>query len=134
MPIFREFWAWVIFIALASFSTASAIISADKSGDFWGDLTAIGHEVEPLWIGSAILACTFTEGATVLADTLKKKQYNAGMAKGEAVGIAKGKAEGRTEGRTEAHEYWIRMLNAHPDKTAAEIRRMVERGELPTDA
>ena len=126
MPIFREFWAWVIFIALASFSTASAIISADKSGDFWGDLTAIGHEVEPLWIGSAILAYTFTEGATVLADTLKKKQYNAGM--------AKGKAEGRTEGRTEAHEYWIRMLNAHPDKTAAEIRRMVERGELPTDA
>ena len=130
MPIFREFWAWVIFIALASFSTASAIISADKSGDFWGDLTAIGQRVEPLWIGSAILAYTFTEGATVLADTLKKKQYNAGMAKGrtegEAVGIAKG--------RTEEHESWIRMLNAHPDKTAAEIRRMVERGELPTDA
>ena len=118
MPIFREFWAWVIFIALASFSTASAIISADKSGDFWGDLTAIGQRVEPLWIGSAILAYTFTEGATVLADTLKKKQYNAGKAKG----------------RTEANESWMQMLNAHPDKTAAEISRMVEKGELPTDA
>ena len=130
MPIFREFWAWVIFIALASFSTASAIISADKSGDFWGDLTAIGHEVEPLWIGSAILAYTFTEGATVLADTLKKKQYNAGMAKGKAVGMAKGEAKGEAR----ANESWMQMLNAHPDKTAAEIRRMVERGELPTDA
>ncbi len=131
MPIFREFWAWVIFIALAAFGTASAIISADKSGNFWKDLTTIGREVEPLWIGAAILAYTLTEGATVIADTVKKKLYNAGMAAGEAKGEAKGRTEGEATGLAKANESWMQMLDAHPDKTAAEIRRMVERGELP---
>ena len=46
-------------------------------------------------------------------------QYDAGMAKG------------RAEGRAEANDSWMQMLDAYPDKTAAEIRRMVERGELP---
>ena len=142
-PSFGSSGHGVIFIALATFGTASAIISADKSGNFWKDLTTIGREVEPLWIGAAILAYTLTEGATVIADTLRKKQYDAGMAAGEAKGRTEGRAEGRTEGRaegrtegraegrTETNESWMEMLDAYPDKTAAEIRRMVERGELP---
>ena len=50
-------------------------------------------------------------------------QYDAGMARGRAEGMAKAVAE--------ANESWMQMLDAYPDKTAAEIRRMVERGELP---
>ncbi len=46
-------------------------------------------------------------------------QYDAGVARGRAKGEAK------------ANESWMQMLDAYPDKTAAEIRRMVERGELP---
>ena len=42
-----------------------------------------------------------------------------------------GKAEGEAEGEARANEYWRRMLDAYPDKTAAEIRRMVDSGELP---
>ena len=46
-------------------------------------------------------------------------------------GKAEGKAEGEAEGEARANEYWRRMLDAYPDKTAAEIRRMVDSGELP---
>ena len=41
-------------------------------------------------------------------------------------------AEGVAQGKDEANETWKRILDAHPDKTAAEIRRMMDNGELPT--
>ena len=50
----------------------------------------------------------------MIADTVKKKLYNAG--------------------RVKERKDWYQVLVANPNKTADEIRRMVDKGELPTDA
>ena len=136
MPIFREFWAWVIFIGLAAFGTAAAIISADKSGGLWEDLVAIGHAVEPLWVGSAILAYTLTEGATMIADTLKRKQYEAGIIKGKA----EGKAQGKAEGKAETFASLLKAAAGKESLTLEDIQRIVDNSRqngsenLPADA
>ena len=78
----------------------------------------------------------------MLAERYLKRRYAEGVAQGEAQGITKGialgKAEGITlgkaEGRAENNETWKRLLEAHPDKTAADILRMANNGELHTDA
>ena len=47
---------------------------------------------------------------------------------------AEGKVEGREEARAEFNNAWKRILDAHPNKTAAELRQMLDNGELHTDA
>lgn len=88
MPIFRELWGWGAFSLLAVVSLIAAICTSDWSFT-WGYLIVVGQKVEPLWIGSAILVYTSTEGFTMLADSFKRKQFAAGEAKGEAKGQAK---------------------------------------------
>ena len=39
-------------------------------------------------------------------------------------------AEGKAEGKAEANAAWTQLLEAHPDKTFAEVRRMLDNGEL----
>ena len=89
MPIFRELWGWALFVALATASLAVAIAKTGRGGDILEDLIAVGHRVEPLWVGSAILSYTITEGVAMLAESFKRKQYAAGKAEGEAEGEAK---------------------------------------------
>ena len=118
MPIFRELWSWAIFVILAIYWATAAIISTDKSGDLWQVSTDIGQKVSPLWIASAIAVYTIAQGCDMLAERYLRRRYN----------------EGKAEGEAKANEYWRRMLDAYPDKTAAEIRRMVDSGELPRDS
>ena len=106
MPIFREFWGWIVFVGLASASLIVVIFTVPAKGSFWEILIAAGHKVEPLWVGSAILAYTITEGYTMLADSFRRKMFNAGKA--------------------EERKAFLRVLDANPDKSAAEIRRILE--------
>jgi hypothetical protein len=82
---------------------------------FWQTLITGGHKVEPLWIGSAILAYTITEGYTMLADTVKRKLY----------------AAGEVAGKAEERRAIMQIINANPGKSAEEIRQLLEkeRGE-----
>ena len=124
MPIFRELWGWAAFIILAIVSLVAAILTTPNTGA-WGTLVGLGHKVEPLWIGSAILAYTITEGYTMLADTVKRKLY----------------AAGEVAGKAEEREAIMRVINANPGKTAEELRRLIEKEQgknlspdLPADA
>ena len=117
MPIFRELWSWTLFVILAIFWTVAAYIATDKSGDFWEVSTAVGEKSYPLWVLSAIAVYIITQGYEMLAERYLLRRFN----------------EGKAEGKAESDEYWRRMLDAYPDKTAAEIRRMMDRGELPKD-
>ncbi len=93
MPIFRELWGWALFVALATASLAVAIAKTGRGGDILEDLIEVGHRVEPLWVGSAILSYTITEGVTMLAEAFKRKQYAAGKAEGRVEGEAEGEAK-----------------------------------------
>ena len=106
MPIFREFWGWAVFVGLASASLIVVIFTVPAKGSFWEILIAAGHKVEPLWVGSAILAYTITEGYAMLADSFRRKMFNAGKA--------------------EERKALLRVLDKNPDKSATEIRRILE--------
>ena len=79
---------------------------------------AIIRNMEAFVVVSAAAIYIIVEGGTMLAERYLRRRF----------------AEGVAQGKDEANETWKRILDAHPDKTAAEIRRMMDNGELPTDA
>ena len=103
---------------------------------------AIIKHMNPYVVVSAAAIYICVQGGTMLAERYLKRRYAEGVAQGEAQGITKGialgKAEGITlgkaEGRAENNETWKRLLDAHQDKTVADLRRMLNNGELHTDA
>ena len=97
MPVFREFWGWAAFAALAIAGLVAAIATTEWHGA-WDFAISVGHKVEPLWVSSAILVYTVVEGVGMLANAFARKLREKYLAEGEAKGEAKGKAEGRAEG------------------------------------
>ena len=88
MPVFREFWGWAAFVALAIAGLATAVATTEWSGP--GDfVTAVGRKVEPLWVSSAILVYTVTEGVGMLANAFARKLRAKYLAEGRAEGEAK---------------------------------------------
>ena len=91
MPVFRELWGWAAFAVLAIAGLATAVATTEWNG-FWDFAIDVGHEVEPLWVSSAILVYTVSEGGAMLAKAFDRKlraKYRAeGKAEGEAEGIA----------------------------------------------
>ena len=121
MPIFRELWGWALFVALATASLAVAIAKTGRGGDILEDLIAVGHRVEPLWVGSAILSYTITEGVTMLAEAFKRKQYAAGRAAGKVEGEAEGEAKG--EAKTLSA---IKEVASKRDWATEDVQRMID--------
>ena len=89
MPVFREFWGWAAFAVLAIAGLATVVATTEWNG-FWDFALAVGHKVEPLWVSSAILVYTVTEGVAMLANAFARKLRAKYMAEGEAKGEAKG--------------------------------------------
>ena len=92
MPVFREFWGWAAFAALAIAGLVAAIATTEPSG-VWDFAIAVGHKVEPLWVSSAILVYTVAEGVAMLAKAFDRKLRAKYMAEGKAEGKAEGEAE-----------------------------------------
>ena len=93
MPVFREFWGWAAFAALAIVGLVTAVATTEWNGS-WDFVTAVGRKVEPLWVSSAILVYTVTEGVGMLANAFARKLRAKYIAEGKAEGIAVGKTEG----------------------------------------
>ena len=93
MPVFREFWGWAAFAVLAIAGLATVVATTEWNG-FWDFAIAVGHKVEPLWVSSAILVYTVTEGVAMLANAFARKLRAKYMAEGEAKGEARGEAKG----------------------------------------
>ena len=89
MPVFREFWGWAAFAVLAVASLLTVALTTERNG-VWDFAIAVGHKVEPLWVSSAILVYTVTEGVAMLAKAFDRKLRAKYMAEGEAKGEAKG--------------------------------------------
>ena len=89
MPVFREFWGWAAFAVLAVASLLTVALTTEWNG-VWDFTIAVGHRVEPLWVSSAILVYTVTEGVAMLAKAFDRKLRAKYMAEGEAKGEAKG--------------------------------------------
>ena len=89
MPVFREFWGWAAFAVLAVASLLTVALTTEWNG-VWDFAIAVGHRVEPLWVSSAILVYTVTEGVAMLAKAFDRKLRAKYMAEGEAKGEAKG--------------------------------------------
>ena len=97
MPVFREFWGWAAFAVLAIAGLATVVATTEWNG-FRDFALAVGHKVEPLWVSSAILVYTVTEGVAMLANAFARKLRAKYMAEGEAKGEAKGEARGEAKG------------------------------------
>ncbi len=115
MPIFRELYAWALFLALALLSLGVVTYRevAVQTGDgAWDTIVAIGRDVQPLWVVSAIAVYTMTEGWTMLAEAFKKKlrEYD--------------RQKGLEEGRADV----LRIMEAHPGRafTAEELRKLLD--------
>ena len=128
MPVFREFWGWAAFAALAIAGLTTAVATTEWTGP-WDFAIAVGRKVEPLWVSSAILVYTVTEGVGMLANAFARKLRAKYLAEGKAEGIAEGKAEGIAEGvaRGEARslsafEEVARRQGMDPE----DIRRMIQ--------
>ena len=97
MPVFREFWGWAAFAALAIAGLVAAIATTEWDGA-WDFAISVGHKVEPLWVSSAILVYTVVEGVGMLANAFARKLRAKYIAEGKAEGVAEGKAVGKAEG------------------------------------
>ena len=93
MPVFRELWAWAAFAVLAVAGLAVVVATTEWNG-FWDFLIAVGHKVEPLWVSSAILVYTVTEGAAMLAMAFDRKL----RAKYRAEGLSAAEEAARRQG------------------------------------
>ena len=91
---------------------------------------AIFKLMNPYLFVCAAAIYILVQGGTMLAERYLRRRY----AEGREEGIAEGKVEGREEARAEFSNAWKRILDAHPNKTAAELRQMLDNGELHTDA
>jgi hypothetical protein len=87
LPVFREFWGWAAFAALAIAGLVAAVATTERSG-VWDFTIAVGHKVEPLWVSSAILVYTVVEGVAMLAKAFDRKLRAKYMAEGKAEGEA----------------------------------------------
>ena len=87
MPVFREFWGWAAFAALAIAGLVAAVATTERSG-VWDFAIAVAHKVEPLWVSSAILVYTVVEGVAMLAKAFDRKLRAKYMAEGKAEGEA----------------------------------------------
>ncbi len=119
MPILRELWVWALFtvLALLSLGVVTYREIALRTGDgAWDTIVAIGRDVQPLWVASAIAVYTITEGWTMLAEAFKKKlrEYD----------LQKGMQKGREEERAAI----FRIIEANPGRafTAEELRKLVD--------
>ena len=83
---------------------------------------AIFKLMNPYLFVCAAAIYILVQGGTMLAERYLRRRY------------AEGKVEGREEARAEFNNAWKRILDAHPNKTAAELRQMLDNGELHTDA
>ena len=83
MPLFRTFWGWAAFTVLVVVSLAAVVATTEGDG-LWDFAINVGHRVEPLWIGSAILVYTVMEGVAMLAEAFLRKRFEQGEAKGRA--------------------------------------------------
>jgi hypothetical protein len=92
LPVFREFWGWAAFAVLAVASLLTVALTTEWNG-VWDFTIAVGHRVEPLWVSSAILVYTVTEGVAMLAKAFDRKLRAKYMAEGKAEGKAEGEAE-----------------------------------------
>ena len=92
MPVFREFWGWAAFAALAIAGLAAVVATTERNG-VWDFAIAVGHKVEPLWVSSAILVYTVAEGVAMLAKAFDRKLRAKYMAEGRVEGKAEGEAE-----------------------------------------
>ena len=109
-PPFREFWGWFAFVVLSGSSTVLVVCTTPKGDDVWTWLASVIRGVEPLWIGSAILVYTVTEGYIMLADSFKRKL------------VAKYRQEGRQEGR---QEVLTQLDNLPSNPTTEDIQRVI---------
>ena len=100
MPVFREFWGWAAFAALAIAGLVAAIATTEWNGA-WDFAISVGHKVEPLWVSSAFLVYTVVEGVGMLANAFARKLRAKYIAEGRAQGKAEGKVEGMAEGKAE---------------------------------
>ncbi len=112
MPVFREFWGWAAFAALAIVGLVAAIATTEWDGA-WDFAISVGHKVEPLWVSSAILVYTVVEGVGMLANAFARKL--------RAKYIAEGKAEGEATTLSAVQEA-ARRRGADP----AEIQGVIE--------
>ena len=87
MPVFREFWGWAAFAALAIAGLVAAVVTTERNG-VWDFAIAVAHKVEPLWVSSAILVYTVVEGVAMLAKAFDRKLRAKYMAEGKAEGEA----------------------------------------------
>ncbi len=115
MPVLREFWVWALFTVLALLSLGAVTyreVALRTEDGAWDTIIAIGRDVQPLWVASAIAVYTITEGWTMLAEAFKKKlrEYD------------------RKEGRQEERAEILRIMEAHPGRafTAEELRRLLD--------
>ncbi len=120
MPVFREFWGWAAFAVLAVAGLATVVATTEWNG-FWDFAIAVGHKVEPLWVSSAILVYTVTEGVAMLANAFARKLRAKYMAEGEAKGEAKGEARGEAKGLSAVEEAARRQ-----GMDLEDIRRVIE--------
>ena len=101
MPVFREFWGWAAFAVLAIAGLAVVVATTEWNG-FLDFVIAVGHKVEPLWVSSAILVYTATEGVAMLAKAfdrkLKAKYVEEGEAKGETNSMSAVEEAARRQG------------------------------------
>jgi hypothetical protein len=122
VPIFRELWGWAAFVILAIASLILVVLTT-PSGKIWQVLYEVLRKVEPLWVGSAILVYTVTEGSTLIGESFKRKMYTAGQDKAlDAVEKA-----------------LVRERNAEDARRIIKQAREIMRGDnltpdLPTDA
>ncbi len=115
MPIFRELSAWAQFVVLALLSlgvVAYREVALRIEDGAWDTIIAIGRDVQPLWVASAIAVYTITEGWTMLAEAFKKKlrEYD------------------RQKGVEEGEDRVIRIIETNPGRalTPEEIRRLLD--------
>ena len=144
MPLFRTFWGWAAFTVLVVVSLAAVVATTEGDG-LWDFAINVGHRVEPLWIGSAILVYTVMEGVAMLAEAFLRKRFEQGEAKGRAEGIvegeargeARGEAKGKAEGRAEtlsAVRQAAELQGLKPEVIQGMIdktREVVRNGESP---
>ena len=124
MPVFREFWGWAAFAVLAIAGLATVVATTEWNG-FWDFALAVGHKVEPLWVSSAILVYTVTEGVAMLANAFARKLRAKYMAEGEAKGEAKGEARGEAKGAAKGLSA-VEQAARRQGMDREDIRRMIE--------
>ena len=124
MPVFREFWGWAAFAVLAIAGLATVVATTEWNG-FWDFAIAVGHKVEPLWVSSAILVYTVTEGVAMLANAFARKLRAKYMAEGEAKGVAKGVARGEARGEAKGLSA-VEQAARRQGMDLEDIRRVIE--------